>query len=86
MYLGPRIAIPRKTNKNIINAIYSNLGLITFYLYSTSFIMYIIDYNDAIIKCVEYQNNTSISSISYGTRLSDILKFTVFMHFCNDLI
>lgn len=48
--------MPRKTNKNIINAIYSNLGLITFYLYSTSFIMYIIDYYDAIIKCVEYQN------------------------------
>ena len=53
--------MPRKTNKNINSAIYSNLGLITFYLYSTSFIMYIIDYNDAIIKCVEYQNDTSIS-------------------------
>ena len=52
--------MPRKTNKNINSAIYSNLGLITFYLYSTSFIMYIIDYNDAIIKCVEYQNDTSI--------------------------
>ena len=48
--------MPMKTNKNIINAIYSNLGLITFYLYSTSFIMYIIDYNDAIINYLEYQN------------------------------
>lgn len=78
--------MPRKIIKNINSAIYSNLGLITFYLYSTSFIMYIIDYYDAIIKCVEYQNNMRESCLSYGTRLSDILKFTVFMHFCNDLI